>query len=258
MIKKVGFCDNYGQCEMADTKTPIELQGENLICPQCGRDLEGEKSIPRKLIIFVAIALLIMLPIAFLAFNWLFPPEKTAEIITNNNPTPSPTKPTKTPNALNECLGMPVHKNIWEDINRHGYIIMGVQSDADPMNYTGDKDGKGYKYSDREWKKAEKEGETGDQNRRLKELNWKRTGFDYDLMKLLAREMGITNQKGEAVRAREVREFKDLFCLLNRQEKDGDFSVDVIMSGIAKDDIYNDTIIWSKPYLDLYYSLVTK
>jgi hypothetical protein len=53
---------------------------------------------------------------------------------------------------------------------------------------------------------------------------------------MIAYEMGLIHK--DNVKAREVSEFNDLFCLLNRQEKDGSFSVDMFMSGIARNPGY--------------------
>jgi polar amino acid transport system substrate-binding protein len=252
MIKKVGYCENSTQCTTAQRKEPIDITDANTLCPECGSDLEGERIFPWGKIVLLGGTLLILLFSAFGAYRYFFQPQKTES---QNNNSIVKTTPSPTLNIQNECSSMPLHKNVWDDISRRGYIIMGVQADADPMNYTGKNkdDEDGYEISHTEWEKARKAGEAGEQKRREGELKWGRTGFDYDLMKLLAKEMGIENVKG-----REVQEFRELFCFLNRQEKNGDFSADLVMSGIAKDNIYSETVSWSKPYLDLYYSLVTK
>ena len=94
------------------------------------------------------------------------------------------------------------------NVMRRGYLIMGVQNSAPPMNDSPD--------SEEGWKKAAEAGASGEEERRRKELNWKREGFDYEMASMIAAEMGLIGEK--RVRAREVSEFQDLFCLLNRQE----------------------------------------
>jgi ABC-type amino acid transport substrate-binding protein len=249
-IKKIGYCETSG-CEYADKQTPIELEKGDPVCPGCGSELDGEKSIPWRMIVGLGVLLLVVLGGLGLAnhFNLFRIFDREPEYV-KDVPIPTPT-PVKTPNPLNDCASLPQNKDVWSHIPKRGFITMGVQKDADPMNYT-----QRYEDSDELWKKAEEKGEDGELERRRTEINWKRTGFDFDLMKLLAAKMGLSGK--QIVKAREVKEFKELFCFLNRQEPNKDFSVDVIMSGIAKDDNYNDTISWSDSYLDLYYSLVTK
>ncbi len=76
------------------------------------------------------------------------------------------------------------------------------------------------------------------------------------MAKIIADHLGLKGKN--AVKAREVGSFGELFCLLNRKEPDGNFSVDMIMSGIVQDDRYSDTISWSRSYAKFYYSLIAK
>jgi ABC-type amino acid transport substrate-binding protein len=135
--------------------------------------------------------------------------------------TPQPTPQIAT------CNG-PVQTGVLGRITSRKSIIMGVQEDAPPMNYveTDEKD------SDKTTRK----------------------GFDYDLAKLIAAQFSFVGP--EIVKVKEVDAFEKLFCLL--KEKDGDQpSVDIIMSGIARDDEMPD-IEWSDPYFDFGYALIAK
>jgi ABC-type amino acid transport substrate-binding protein len=141
-----------------------------------------------------------------------------------------------------------MQKDVLANIMHRGYLVMGVQYSAPPMNDSLDsKDG---------WAKAESGGTAGEEERRRRELNWKRQGFDYEMANLIAAQMGLVGKS--RVKAREVQKFEDLFCLLNRKESNGDFSVDLIMSGIAIDPAYDSTISWSKGYVDFGYALIAK
>jgi ABC-type amino acid transport substrate-binding protein len=162
----------------------------------------------------------------------------------NNNSKVSPTPPSP---SQENCKGMPIQKNVLANIMRRGYLIMGVQSSAPPMNDSPD--------SETDWE-AVTNNQMSEEERRRKELSWKRTGFDYEIATMIAANMGLIG-KGK-VKAREVQEFKDLFCLLNRHEADGTPSVDIIMSGIVQDESYNDVISWSIGYADFGYALITK
>jgi ABC-type amino acid transport substrate-binding protein len=191
----------------------------------------------------MALALLVLAGV--LGVGWLAARNRHWLITQKTHPSPPSTPDVSTQAKPSACAGMPKHKNTWAEIKNRGYLIMGVQASAPPMNDSPERE---------IW--DDEKGDTAEDDRRQKELYWKRTGFDYDLAKMIAAELGLIHKTN--VRAREVSEFQDLFCLLNRQEKDGSFSVDIIMSGIARDASYDDTISWSKPYVEFGYALVTK
>lgn len=104
---------------------------------------------------------------------------------------------------------------------------MGVQEDAPPMNYL----------------EADEEDET----------KTTRKGFDYELASLIAAQLSLVGP--ETVKVKEVDLYEKLFCLL--KQKDGDEPVDIIMSGIARDDEMAD-IEWSEAYYDFGYALIAK
>ncbi|HXQ34537.1 MAG TPA: transporter substrate-binding domain-containing protein, partial [Anaerolineales bacterium] len=224
------------------TLIPI-APNQPFICPnpECGQSLQEESQGAARSSRWWAIAVIVLVVIGGLAVvGWLAVPRVLESI--RPGPSPSPGA-SPTPNE-SACVG-PIHKNAWADIKNRGYLIMGVQASAPPMNDSPQRE---------KW--DEEQGDTAEDERRQKELYWTRTGFDYELAKMIAAELGLIHKTN--VRAREVSEFKDLFCLLNRQEKDGSFSVDIIMSGIARDSTYDDTISWSKSYAEFGYALVTK
>lgn len=138
------------------------------------------------------------------------------------------------------------HKNLISSIRKRGYLIMGVQASAPPMNYSPDTD---------PWDEAHET--PNEEERRLKELSWRREGFDFELARMIMDEMGFIHKRA-SVKAREVKEYKDLFSLIDRREADGSFSVDIIMSGMAPDHGYDETISWTNKYLEVGYALITK
>jgi ABC-type amino acid transport substrate-binding protein len=246
MATRTGTCPNRG-CQYGYSHKPIPIsEGSAFICPGCGSPLvpisqTGGRSPAFKLLL-LALPFAAILVLAIVAYKiWINPP--TAHPFDGPG---SGVSVTPTPiSTTTGCKGLPMHSHVWSDIQKRGYLIMGVQASAPPMNNSPDRD---------KW--DEEKSEADEDERRLKELSWKRTGFDYELARMLAFEMGLVHDKN--VRAREVAEFKDLFCLLNRKEKDGSFSVDIIMSGIARDPAYDDTISWTKSYAEFGYALVTK
>jgi ABC-type amino acid transport substrate-binding protein len=256
MANRIGVCPNRGSCTNAYSRIRINVpEGAEFKCPVCRTQLVedgggGGSPVPRVIISLIAVLFAALL--GLLAYRY-WPSRPNGNDNGNENIADAPRAPTPspTPNAADTCKGQPMHRNVWTDIKTRGYIIMGVQSSALPMNYSEESE---------EWgSNKDKTGEGDEEARRRKELYWTRTGFDYELANMLAADMGWLKTEGRRlVRAREVPEFKDLFCLLNRQEKDGNFSVDMIMSGIARDPTYDDTISWTKPYAKVGYSLVTK
>jgi len=258
MIQRIGYCENFGECETASGKKPIEIrEGANPICPECGRELEGDKSIPWKSIIFLALILLVLLSGALAAYIKWF-----SKIPENSPSTPSPSvSPTLSPNTSFLCQGE-INQGVLNKIMTREYIIMGVQHYSPPMNSSSAYDdlsdadyAEGGKY--RTYYVPKSDGnDPNEKKRREEELSWERSGFDYEIAKLIAESLDLKGKT--AVKAREISEFADLFCLLNRKDPNGKFSVDMIMSGIAKDERYNDTIDWSLPYAEFSYCLITK
>lgn len=246
MAARFGKCKNPG-CQNSYSGQPIRInKGSAFLCPNCGRPLVDDSQtgpLPAfKKILPLILSLAAVLTLGYFLWRKMVSPPQTINQNTSLN-TNSNTDSNSKQNSA--CAGMPIHKNVWADIQRRGYLIMGVQASALPMNDSPDSDS---------WN--EEKGNTAEEERRGKELFWKRTGFDYELSKMIAYEMGLIRK--DNVKAREVSNFQDLFCLLNRQEKDDSFSVDMIMSGIARDPSYDDTISWSKSYIEFGYALVTK
>lgn len=138
---------------------------------------------------------------------------------------PTPTPPiTK---EISSCEGAPTQTGVLDRIRSRKSIIMGVQEDAPPMNYVEEDE---------------------------EEKTTTRKGFDYELASLVAAQLSLVGE--ERVKVKEVDSFEKLFCLL--KQKDGDEpSVDIIMSGIARDDEMPD-IDWSDPYFDFGYALIAK
>jgi ABC-type amino acid transport substrate-binding protein len=141
---------------------------------------------------------------------------------TNSNST-KPATPTPTPSDVTKgCDGEPPQTGVLKRIMERKSIIMGVQSEAPPMNYV-----------DEETKK--------------------RAGFDYEIASLIAAQMHLTGP--DKVQVKEVDLYADLFCLLKKKEDNG-YSVDIVMSGITPDEVKD--IEWSMPYFDFGYALVAK
>lgn len=132
--------------------------------------------------------------------------------------TPTPT-PTGTPM---ECDGQPPQTGVFKRIMDRKSIIMGVQSEAPPMNY-------------------------------VDEETEKRGGFDYEMASLIAAHLHLTGP--DKVQVKEVELYSQLFCLL-KQKEGNDYSVDIVMSGITPDEVKD--IEWSMPYFDFGYALVAK
>jgi ABC-type amino acid transport substrate-binding protein len=251
MASRTGVCENVGRCPNVYTRKHFVIpKDKDFVCPDCGFKL---KEVPQERggMRFPGVIVVFALALAGVVALSIFGYRKYLSGVGPTNPTASPS-PTVSPTPADgvvaqrdDCKGMPTHKNVWADIQRRGYLVMGVQASAPPMNDSLDRD---------KW--DEGHGPEDEDARREKELYWKRTGFDYDLARMLVTHMGLIH-KG-SVKAREVSKFKDLFCMLNRQEKDGNFSADIIMSGIARDPSYDETISWSRPYAEFGYALVTK
>lgn len=248
MIEKIGYCDNFGQCTGADTKQQIRIEGPNTVCPICGTELEGGKP-PWTRIVVLGLALVVLLGGAIWAFKEIgrpAPPTNSDNV--NINPVPAPEI---TPASL--CSGE-LNNGVLEKIMNREQIIMGVEFDAMPLNsspvYEDASDEEFEAYT------PQKDASPQELARRKDELTRERTGFDYEVARLIADQIGLKGKN--PVRTREVSSFGELFCLLNRKEPDGKFSVDMIMSGIVQDDKYSDTINWSKSYATFYYALITK
>ena len=175
-------------------------------------------------------AVLVILGIAFFAY-WYSSKEPQSPNINSQSPSAAP--------------GATVDsgRNVLRDIRKRNYLIMGVQWYSPPMNYSP---------KDEDFTP----GEGNEEERRDQELNWDREGFDYELANMIAARLGLQGKK--MVRAREVLEFEELFPLVNRKEKNGDYSVDIIMSGISRDPKYDDTISWSIGYVEFGYALIAK
>ena len=247
MTSRTGVCPNIGSCDNAKIGRQFVIpRDRDFKCPNCNSKLKelgkGTSAFPAS--VRIILSLLVLASVLLILYFTL--KNRWAKQINNNAATPTPVASvTPTPDGGVGCKGMPVHKNVWADIQKRGYLVMGVQASAPPMNDSPDRD---------KW--DEEKGDAEETERRQKELLWKRVGFDYEMAKMIAAEMGLIHKGG--VKAREVSEFQDLFCLLNRQEDDGSFSVDMVMSGIARDPNYDDTISWSKSYAEFGYALVTK
>lgn len=248
METRTGVCTNTGLCPNADNKRQFVIpRDREFLCPSCQKKLKevsdrGALPAAAKIVLALLVATGVGLGSYFL-YKKIYPPEPTTNTTPVGTATPSPAAENVVKEG--ECKGMGIHKNVLAEIRKRHYLIMGVQASAMPMNNSPMTD---------IWEKDNDDREEG--KRREKELSWDRTGFDYELARMIVANMGVIG-KGN-VKAREVPEFKDLFCLLNRQESDGSFSVDIIMSGIARDPLYDNTISWTKPYAEFGYSLVTK
>lgn len=131
------------------------------------------------------------------------------------------------PSVTASCDGMPAQTGVLKRILSRGYITVGVQEDAPPMNYT--------------------EGDEEEPEEK------KRLGFDYELLSLIAAQFSLVGS--DKVKAKEVDLYEKLFCFLKQKEGD-QYSVDLIMSGIAPDDLPD--IDWSIPYYEFGYSLIAK
>ena len=146
--------------------------------------------------------------------------------VRSDEPTPTPTaspggEPAGEPSTAG-CDGQPPQGGVLKRIMARKSLIMGVQSEAPPMNY-------------------------------VDEETEKRSGFDYEVASLVASHLHLTGP--DKVQVKEVELYSELFCLLKQKEGDT-YSVDVIMSGITPDDIKD--IEWSMPYFDFGYALIAK
>lgn len=138
------------------------------------------------------------------------------------SPTPGAEAADSSPTA--PCEGQPAQTAVLRRLLARGHLNMGVQANAPPMNFV-ERDG----------------GQT------------RRRGFDYELAGLIASQLSLVGD--ERVRVREVDLYEKLFCLL-KERQGADYSVDLIMSGIAPD-VMPD-IDWSVPYYEFGYSLIAK
>ena len=130
--------------------------------------------------------------------------------------------------SVPSCDGVPAQTGVLDRIRSRRSIIMGVQENAPPMNYT---------------KEDEKDSE-----------KTTRVGFDYELASLIAANLGLVGP--DKVKVKEVELYEQMFCFL-KQKEEGQYSVDIIMSGITQDDEKAD-IDWSEPYYDFGYALIAK
>lgn len=150
---------------------------------------------------------------------------------TDGSKNSAPAKPEEKAEAdapKSECDGVPTQTGVLKRILARRYIKMGVQEDAPPMNYV----------------------EQGDDDPK----QTRRAGFDYELLSRVAAQMGLMGP--EKVRVKEVDAYEKLPCLLKQKEGD-EYSVDLIMSGITRDDELPD-VDWSEPYYDFGYALIAK
>ena len=130
--------------------------------------------------------------------------------------------PPESEDATAACNGVPVQTRVLKRILSRGYITIGVQEDAPPMNF-------------------------------IDEETEKREGFDFEMASLIAAQLGLMGP--DKVKAKEVDLYEKLFCFL-KQKEDNDYSIDMIMSGISPDKV--DDIEWSIPYYEFGYALIAK
>ena len=130
--------------------------------------------------------------------------------------------PPESEDATAACNGVPVQTGVLKRILSRGYITIGVQEDAPPMNF-------------------------------IDEETEKREGFDFEMASLIAAQLGLMGP--DKVKAKEVDLYEKLFCFL-KQKEDNDYSIDMIMSGISPDKV--EDIEWSIPYYEFGYALIAK
>lgn len=197
----------------------------------------------RKLIGFIMAVVLLMVGVFFLIPRGDSSPQPAPGLTNGSSNQPPPTDHPPPPVEPDRTSGL--NHNVLSQILTRKYLVMGVQWYAPPMNFAEEDE----HYTP---------GEGDEEKRRSEELNWQRTGFDYEIAKLIADYIGKKNDVKIAVKAREVDDFEELFGLLNRKEKDNKtFSVDIIMSGIAED-TSESTISWSRGYVEFGYALVVR
>lgn len=118
-------------------------------------------------------------------------------------------------------------ENDYNLIKLRGTVKIGVQSDANPLNYVED---------------------------------GKRLGLDYELAKLIfsQSEFSLTSEK--AIDADHwVDEYDDIPKMLKEKGTNGEYNVDIIMGGLTFVDGDDPDVIYSIPYLeDFGYSLIAK
>jgi ABC-type amino acid transport substrate-binding protein len=176
------------------------------------------------LIAFLVAAMAVVVGIKFKCVILKCEPNGT--VSTSSSPTPTPGGQSGGESATQDCDGQPPQTAVLKRIMDRKAIVMGVQSEAPPMNY------------------EEVDEKTNEK---------KRLGFDYDMASLIASHLNLIG--AEKVRVKEVELYAELPCLLKRKEGDA-YSVDVIMSGITPDDIKD--VEWSMPYFDFGYALIAK
>lgn len=134
--------------------------------------------------------------------------------------------------ATTSCDNLPTQTGVLDRIRARKRIVVGIQKNAPPMNYRVD-----------------------DAGEVTEEDSGRIVGFDHEMSQLIAANLSLVNP--ERVEVKEVELYEDLFCLLKRKEANGEYSVDVIMSGIVQDDELSG-IEWSEPYYDFGYALIAK
>jgi ABC-type amino acid transport substrate-binding protein len=130
--------------------------------------------------------------------------------------------PTESASETAACDNVPAQTGVLKRIISRGYITIGVQEDAPPMNF-------------------------------IDEETEKREGFDFEMASLIAAQLGLMGP--DKVKAKEVDLYEKLFCFL-KQKEGNDYSIDMIMSGISPDKV--DDIEWSIPYYEFGYALIAK
>ena len=120
-----------------------------------------------------------------------------------------------------DCEGK-TQQGLLQEIKTRGFIRLGVQKNAPPMNDV---------------------------------VNGKRVGFDYEMMEMIAKKLGLT--KNILVEVEETETYEDIPCLLKRK-RNGRYVADMIMSGLTVD--YGiDDVAWTTPYLENFgYCLLSK
>lgn len=136
-------------------------------------------------------------------------------------------KSSKDNTEKNNTTNPQAQENDYDIIKLRGSVNIGVQSDANPLNYVE---------------------------------NGKRLGLDYELAKLIfsQSEFGLTSDK--AIDAdHQVDEYNDIPKMLKEKNNNGDYSVDIVMGGLTFVDGDDPDVVYTIPYLeDFGYSLISK